>query len=85
MANRHTLQFKHLEEFTEWLESEGWEICESKGYYQILVARKTGRKHPLILYGKLEIKEHLTVRDMDVPVVRAFFRSRRKKVNNDGH
>lgn len=84
MANRHTLHLKHLEEFTEWLILDGWTIEKTKGYYQMLVARKAGRKHPLILYSKLEIKEHLTVRDMDMPVVRAFFRNKRKAEKLNG-
>ena len=79
MANRHTLHLKHLEEFTNWLISDGWEIENAKGHYQILVARKPSRKHQLILYSKLKIKEHLTVRDMDMPIIRAFFRDQRKK------
>jgi hypothetical protein len=83
MANRHTLHLKHLEEFTNWLIANGWEIEKTKGYYQILVARKSNRKQPLILYSKLQIKEHLTVRDIDMPVVRAFFRDKRKVVRNE--
>ena len=78
MANRHTLHKKHLEEFKSWLETDGWKICDAKGEFEVLFARKAGRKYPLILYSKLEAKEHITVRDMDWSVVAAFFRDRKR-------
>lgn len=78
MPNRNIFHLNHLEEFTNWLIMDGWEICETKGLYEMLVARKSGRKHPLILYRKDRAKEHLTVRDVDISVVRAFFKDRRK-------
>lgn len=74
MANRNTLHINKLEDFKEWLIKEGWEIESTKGAYEVLRARKQGRKSPLIVYGKSDAKEHLSVMDRDEGVIRAFLR-----------
>lgn len=79
MANRNTLHINHLEEFTEWLKKDGWELQDTKGEYEVLRARKPGKKHPLIVYKKAGAKEHLTVRGTDWTVVRAFFKEKEYK------
>lgn len=83
MANRHTLAVTKLDDFKEWLVSDGWQIQEPKGDYEVLRATKEGRKHPLIAYYRFTTnggKElvHYTVSDRDSGVVGAYIRDRRK-------
>lgn len=82
MANRHTLHINKLEDFKEWLVKDGWEIEEPKGNYEVLRARKAGRKNPLIVYTKADAKEHLSLMDRDGGVVRAFLRDCKKPKTN---
>ena len=79
MANRHTLAVMELDSFKEWLISDGWEIQQTKGYYEVLRALKQGRKHPLIVYKRSVDKNivHLTLLDRDTGVIRAYLRERK--------
>lgn len=43
MANRHTLHKNKLKAFKDWLISDGWEIEDTKGFYEILRAKKGKR------------------------------------------
>jgi hypothetical protein len=77
MANRNTLSVKRIDEFKVWLEKDGWEIKKPKGCYEVLRAVKQGRKHPLIVYLRLDTNNgndllHFTILDRDMGVVRAF-------------
>lgn len=84
MANRHTLHISKLDDFKEWLVKDGWEIEDPKGIYEVLRARKPGRKNPIIVYKKLDTKEHLSLMDRDIGVVKAFLRdARNPKTNAD--
>ena len=84
MANRHTLHISKLEDFKKWLEKDGWEIEEPKGIWEVLRARKQGRKNPLIVFPKKDAKEHLSIMDRDSGVIGAFLRdSNRPKTNAD--
>lgn len=83
MANRHILAVMKLDDFKNWLISDGWQIQEPKGFYEALRATKEGKKHPLIIYSRLATnggKEpmHFSVADEDCGVVRAYLRDRRK-------
>lgn len=80
MANRHTLHIGKLDSFKEWLVKDGWEIEEPKGFYEVLRARKSGRKNPLIVYRKADAKEHLSLMDRDSGVVGAFLRDCKKRM-----
>lgn len=82
MANRHTLHISKLEDFKKWLVKDGWEIEEPKGIYEVLRARKLGRKNPLIIYTKSDAKEHLSLMDRDSSVVGAFLRDCKKPKTN---
>lgn len=81
MPVRNLLHPNHLEQFKDYLMVHGWEIEETKGCYEVLRARREGRKHPIIIYqtakgmgGVHNNTEHLTVRDVDIYVVKGFFR-----------
>lgn len=82
MANRNTLHISKLDAFKEWLVKDGWELEEPKGRYEVLRARKPGRKNPLLVYEKLDAKEHLSLMDRDTGVVGAFLRDSKKLQTN---
>ena len=82
MANRHTLHISKLEDFKEWLVKDGWEIEETKGIWEVLRARKSGRQNPLMVYRKADAKEHLSIMDRDSDVVGAFLRDCKKTKTN---
>lgn len=73
MANRNTVSIHKIEEFTEWLKQKGWTIESNKGDYDVLRARKEGRKNPLIIYKRLNTNNggeliHYTLQDRDVNI-----------------
>lgn len=82
MTNRSTLAVSKLEDFKDWLVSDGWKIADTKGYYEVLRAIKAERKKPLIVYKRLSSDNgnelvHLTVLDRDIGVVNTYLRRRR--------
>ena len=83
MANRHTLATTKLDDFRDWLIADGWEIQDTKDYYEVLRATKKGRRHPLIVYRRLGTRVHLSVRDLDNGVLGAFLRDKRQRRNDD--
>lgn len=84
MADRRRLHISKLEDFKEWLIKDGWNIEEPKGTWEVLRARKSGRKNPLIVYTKKDAKEHLSVMDRDSGVIGAYLRdSKKTKTNAD--
>ena len=76
MANRHLLHKDKLDEFRDWLVSEGWNIYPSRGDYEVLRALSPKLKW-FIAYRRADVKEHYSVRDEDVGVLLRFLR--RKK------
>lgn len=62
MANRHTLHFKYLEPFKNWLIENDWEIKPlSNSKYEVLRAKRDYEW--VILYKKDEEKEHYSFSD----------------------
>ena len=82
MANRNTLHISKLDAFKEWIVKNGWELEEPKGRYEVLRARKPGRKNHLLVYEKLDAKEHLSLLDRDTGVIGAFLRDSKKPQTN---
>ena len=76
MENGHDLHFNHLGAFKRYLVDKGWHIEPTKGLYEVLRARKTGMRYPLIIYKKDRAKEHLTYMDRDRGIVADFLRNR---------
>ena len=76
MANRHTLHKNKLTAFKDWLISDGWEIKDTKGFYEVLRAKKG--KRVLIVYERFDMKEHYSLADRDCPIVRQFLRQRKE-------
>lgn len=52
MANRHLLAENKLEEFKSWLIKHDWHIEPIKSKYEVLRARKSTERQPLIVYKK---------------------------------
>lgn len=52
MANRHLLAENKLEEFKSWLIKHDWHIEPIKSKYEVLRARTSTEKQPLIVYKK---------------------------------
>lgn len=75
MANRNTLHSNKLDAFRKWLIKTGWTIEEPKGIWEVLRAKKAGRKNPLIVYQKMN-KEHLSVLDRDIDVIKRFLQEK---------
>ena len=75
MANRSTLHKSKLEDFKVWLTDNGWSIESTKGYYEVLRARKG--KQLLLVFFRHESKEHYTVQDGYGQVVRDYLRARK--------
>lgn len=79
MANRNTLHSNKLDAFRKWLIKTGWTIEEPKGIWEVLRAKKAGRQNPLIVYQKMN-KEHLSVLDRDIDVIKRFCKKSRWKM-----
>lgn len=83
MANRCILHKTHLEDFKRWLIDNDWNLVDTKGDYEVLRAKKDGRQHPLIIFEKIDAKQHYSVMDRDLNVVKAFLfeKSDEKHIN----
>ncbi len=79
MANRSTLAACKLDDFKRWLVQNGWTVEPCKGDFEVLRARKLGRNRPLLVYKRLDEPMHLTIYDIDVPIIRNFIRDTRRK------
>ena len=82
MANRNTLSVNKLEDFKEWLISDGWRLHRTKGFYEVLRATKDGKIRPLIVYKRLDTNigcdlVHYTLDDRDCGVLRAYLKARK--------
>jgi hypothetical protein len=75
MADRHTLHKSKLEDFKEWLINDGWVIENIKGFYEVLRAKKG--KRTILIYSKLEAKEHYTIPDNCMGIFIAYLKSRK--------
>lgn len=73
MANRHLLAVNKLEDFKNWLIENDWQIEKPKGKYEVLRARKSTEKLPLIVYKKdKDGLVHLSVSDWNTKYVYEF-------------
>ena len=90
MANRHSLCLQNIEQFKEYLLSNGYVIHDPKGFYEILRATHEKRRHPIIVYRRQSSSGggdlvHYTVLDRDFSVVREFFNSRKAGNEDDNN
>lgn len=84
MANRHLLAINKLEDFRNWLLKNGWQIEETKGNYEVLRARKSTEKLPLIVYKKdKDGLIHLSVSDWNTKYVYEFINDNKSNKQTD--
>ena len=84
MANRHLLAVNKLEEFKNWLIENDWKIERTKGNYEVLRARKSTEKLPLIVYKKdKDGLIHLSVSDWNTKYVADFINSKKDNKSNN--
>ena len=88
MANRHIIAVNKLDDFKAWLVTDGWQIQEPKGDYEVLRATKNGRKHPLLVYYRHDTNGgkqlvHYTVADRDMSVAIAYCKQDTRKFVNE--
>jgi hypothetical protein len=72
MAIRCLLHKDKLPEFQSWLDSQEIENRPGRGDWQLLQVRAKDGKGWDVLYERLEMKEHVTVPDPMVQLVRRF-------------
>ena len=71
MANRHTLHINHLPKLKLWLQDQGWTLLPlSNNEYEVLRAKRDNRV--LVIYKKMNAKEHLSYMDKDRRLIRRF-------------
>lgn len=84
MANRHLLAINKLEDFRNWLLKNGWQIEETKGKYEVLRARKSTEKLPLIVYKKdKDGLVHLSVSDWNTKYIYEFINDNKSNNQTD--
>lgn len=78
--SRNMLHISKLEEFKQWLDSEGIQHRPGKGAYQVLQVCKDGT-HWNGIYVRIETPEHFTVDRYLEPLVAKFIRLRKQEDN----
>ena len=68
-----------LDEFRKWLFTDGWTEEKTKGEFEILRATKPNKKRPLIIYKRIDSKEHYSIDDRDIGLVIQFLNSSKRK------
>lgn len=76
MAARNLLHKSKLEEFSSWLINKGWEIEKPRGDYEVLRAYHIQYRDPLIVYEKIEAKEHYTIQGRHINIVKKWLDER---------
>lgn len=74
MAIRNKLHYKHIEDFKKYLINNGYTIKQPKMIYEVI--RATKDNDLVVIYSKLNSKEHLTVQQKDINLVNQFFSER---------
>lgn len=81
MAIRNMLHISKLKAFEAFLESKGYMIIPTVGAYEVLRAQKPKKERkpkesPVIVYKRLDAKEHLSIMDKDFYLVNEFLRTK---------
>ena len=71
MAIKNKLHYKHIEDFKKYLINNGYTIKQPKMIYEVIRAIKDNDL--VVIYSKLNSKEHLTVQQKDINLVNQFF------------
>ena len=70
MAERCLLHQSKIELLKWWLCSNGYELQDTKGFYEVLRARKG--KETVIIFRQSDKHEHFTVQQKDYRLIRQF-------------
>lgn len=83
MARRDLLHLDRVGEFGAWLEGIGYVLAEPRRpACEILRAHKCG--YTVVVYKRLGAKEHASVRDQDVHIVRKFLQETKSRGMDGG-
>lgn len=77
MASRALLHRSNVQDFKDWLVKDGWELEEAKGVWEVIRARKVGKKFPLMVYDRSG-GDHLSLLDRDIHIVKQFIKDRHR-------
>ena len=72
MADRTILHINKLPMFTWWLSSLGYDIQTPKSVSEVLRAKKG--EELVVIYKRFDAKEHLTVQQKDIKLVKTFIK-----------
>lgn len=75
MARRNLLHVTKLDAFAAWAETQGYVREDTKGDYEVLRLRFTG-KPPVLFYRKSHTIEHVTAQRAGETLVHRWLRSR---------
>ena len=76
-TSRCLLQKENLREFTAFCASEGWVEEPTKGEFEVLRMRSPKNSVPMLVYTKLDAKEHYTVHGVATIMCAKYIRSKR--------
>jgi len=80
MANRSTLAFTKLEDFKAWLISNGCELLDPKGFYEVIRWKSNVKNESMpIIFRKSDAKMHFSCNEVAASYVRAWLRQRENK------
>ena len=79
MRARDLLHKTHIHEFRAWLEDRGYIFEIPKGDYEVLRMRHENDQHPLLVYKRDDMPEHLTVHGVAYRMAKMFYRERRQQ------
>ena len=78
MANRNTLAISKLEEFKEWLISEGFKMIKPKGVYEVLRWKSDGKGEAMPIVFKAKSRVHLSCNESAARFVRVWLRHKQQ-------
>ena len=79
--SRNRLHKKMLPYFKTYLKGCGWTEEPTKGVFEVLRMRRDGNKDPLLVYDRIEAKEHFTTHGIAELMLDAFIASRRAPID----
>lgn len=85
MTTTHNLLHQSsLKEFKQFMVSRGWIEEDVKGQYEVVRFRHKNYKEPVMVFFRLDEKEHFTVFGIGVKMVRAFINHRNRQRAQEG-
>lgn len=75
MRSRALLHRTKLEEFSQWLQENGWELEATVGSYEALRARHYQHREPILIYYRLS-GDHYTTHGISLRMVTKYLREK---------